>query len=379
LVGYYLGVAPLRGDFVERVAIIGVGQSVHARERRDVAHAELLLEAIDEALDDAGVGLDDIDNAVTASLDFYDGRTIANMSVAEVVGSYLKPESRICSDGIGALMYGWARIADGEYGLALVTAHCKESEGNPAYIEGAALDPFTERRLGADADVVAALAARRVYAEGGVSASDAAALVVAARDASRSNPKVETLPSATVADVLDAPRLASPLGALDKAPSSDGACALVIARGDLADELSSSPTWITGLGTGTARYWSDRDPLDLSALRQAHDRAVTMAGWGGDEPDIFEVSAQYSYELAQFASALGADLSGAGERLNPSGGRHAGNPVTVTGLSRVAEAAYQLRGTAGDRQQAGVSRVLAHGAAGLGAQSHFVAALEGGE
>ena len=87
---------------MERVAIVGVGQSVHVRERRDVVHAELLLEAIDEALDDAGVGLDDIDNAVTASLDFYDGRTIANMSVAEVVGSYLKPESRICSDGIGA-------------------------------------------------------------------------------------------------------------------------------------------------------------------------------------------------------------------------------------------------------------------------------------
>ncbi len=362
---------------MERVAIVGVGQSVHAGERRDVAHAELLLEAIDEALEDAGVGLDEIDNAVTASLDFYDGRTIANMAVAEVVGSYLKPESRVCSDGIGALMYGWSRIADGEYGLALITAHCKESEGKLTDIEGAALDPYTERRLGADADVIAALGARRVYATAAFSRADSAALVVAAREASVANPKVQSLPPATIADVLEAPRLASPLGALDRAPRSDGSCALVIATESLAVRLSDAPVWIAGLGTATGRYWSDREPTDLSALVQAHGRAVAMAGWDGDEPDLYEVSAQYAHELAQFAMALGADLSSAGQRLNPSGGRHAGNPVTVTGLSRVAEAVHQLRGSAGDRQQDGVTRALAHGEAGLAAQSHFVAALEG--
>ncbi len=147
---------------MQRVGIVGVGQSVHVRERRDVAHAELTLESIDEALDEAGITIGDIDNAVTASLDFYDGRTIANMSIAEVVGSYLKPESRICSDGIGAVMYGWSRIADGQYRLALITAHCKESEGNLSDIESAALDPFTQRRLGANADAIAAMSARRL-------------------------------------------------------------------------------------------------------------------------------------------------------------------------------------------------------------------------
>ena len=362
---------------MERVAIVGVGQSVHARKRDDVAHAELLLEAIDEALDDAGVGLDEIDNTVTASLDFYDGRTIANMAVAEVVGSYLKPESRICADAIGALTYGWSRIANGEYRLALITAHCKESEGNPAEIEGAALDPFTQRRLAADADVIGGLAARRVYQDGGFSASHAASLVVAARKSAASNPKVETLAPVTVEEILGADRIASPLGVFDRAPASDGACALVIATGELVTGLSADPVWITGLGTGTGKYWSDRDPMDLGAFEQAHEKAAAMAGWDGP-PDVFEVSAQYSYELAQFSRALGAELSSAGESLNPSGGRHAGNPITVTGLSRVAEGVHQLRGSAGERQQKGVSKVLTHGASGLAAQSHFVAALEGG-
>lgn len=362
---------------MERVAIVGVGQSVHARERWDVAYAELMLEAVDEALDDAGVELSDIEYSVTASLDFYDGRTIANMSIAEVVGSYLKPESRICSDGIGALMYGWSRIAGGEHRLGLITAHCKESEGNLSEIESAALDPFTERRLGVDSDVIAALGARRVYASGEFSPADAAMLVVAARKAGAVNPKVEALAPVTVEEVLEAPRVASPIGALDRAPHSDGSCVLVIAQEELARELTPTPIWIVGLGTETGRYWTDRDPLDVDALRQAHRRAVSMAGWNGDEPDLFEVSAPYAHELAQFASALGADLSSAGKRLNPSGGWHAGNPVTVAGLSRVAEVVHQLRGSAGERQQYDVTRALAHGTAGLGSQSHFVAALEG--
>ena len=362
---------------MERVAIVGVGQSVHAQDRTEVAYAELVLEAIDEALEDAGVGLADIDNAVTASLDFYDGRTIANMAVAEVVGSYLKPESRICSDGIGALIYGWSRIADGDHRLGLITAHCKESEGNLGDIEGAAFDPFTERRLGADADVVAALGARQLYASGAFEPADAAALVVAARLASAANPKVDTLDPVTVAEVLDAPRLATPLRLLDRAPNRDGSCALVIAGEATARELSDSPVWVTGLGTATARYWTDRDPMDLASLEQARGRALTMAGWGSAAPDIYEVSAQYAHQLCQFATAVGADLDAAGGALNPSGGWHAGNPVTVTGLSRVAESVHQLRGTAGPRQLDRAARALAHGVAGLGAQSHFVAALEG--
>ena len=61
----------------------------------------------------------------------------------------------------------------------------------------------------------------------------------------------------------------------------------------------------------------------------------------------------------------------------PSGGRMAGNPLVVSGLSRVAECVTQLRGRAGERQLPDVHRALAHGTSGLAAQVHAVAALEG--
>jgi acetyl-CoA acetyltransferase len=99
-----------------------------------------------------------------------------------------------------------------------------------------------------------------------------------------------------------------------------------------------------------------------------------LAGWNGSAPDVVELSAQFGFQTVQFAGALGI---GANEdNCNPSGGWHAGNPVTVTGLARVIEAVAQLRGSAGSRQISGARRALAHGVTGLGAQSHTVVALE---
>lgn len=359
---------------MEPVAIIGIGQNTHARRRDDVTHAELLLEAVDAALGDAGVGLSDIDNAVTASLDFYDGRTIANMATADVVGSYLSSESRVCADGSTALVYGWTRIADGEFSLGLVTAHCKESEGNLHDIEAAAFDPFYQRRLDADGDVVAGLYARQLFESGAVDPQGAAEVVVRARRAAAMNPAVADLEEVSADDVMSSAIIADPLRALDKAPRSDGACALVVASATVAKRLGAKPVWVTGTGTCTAGYWSDRDPADLSALTAANDRAQAMAGWSRASDDVVELSAQFGFQTVQFANALGIDAND--DNCNPSGGWHAGNPITVTGLARVVEAVAQLRGSAGARQLSGVRRALAHGCTGLGAQSHTVVALE---
>lgn len=364
------------GQPTQKIAIVGVGQSVHAPSRTDVGHGELALEAIDEALADAGVTLGDVDNAVTASMDFWDGRTIANMAVSEVVGSYLKSEARICNDGIQALLYEWTRLTTGSFRLGLVVGHCKESEGRPHDIEMAAFDPFVQRRLDADGDVVAGLAAQRYYATSGRAPQDAAQAVVAARRAARANAKVAPLAEVGVEDVLSSPELSSPLRELDKAPLADGSCAFVVAVEEVARQLRPDPVWLTGFATSTDPYWNDRDLAEVVALQQSVATARRQAGWGDDPPDVVEYSAQYSFQLLQFASALGAtELSP--ERVNPSGGRMAGNPLVVSGMSRVAECVAQLRGQAGERQVPGARRALAHGMAGLAAQSHVVATLEG--
>ena len=359
-----------------RIAIVGVGQSVHAPRRDDVAHGELALESIQEALDDAGVSLGDIDNSVTASMDFWDGRTIASMAVSEVVGSYLKSEARVCADGIQALMYEWTRLVTGTFKLGLVMGHLKESEGRPHDIEAAAFDPYVQRRLDADGDVVAGFAAQRYYAASGHTPEDAAAAIVAARQAAKGNPKLAPLDDIDEAAILASPGLSTPLRALDKAPLADGSCAFVLASEEVALSLDSDPVWITGFGTSNDAYWSDRDLAAIDALEQSNAQARRMAGWTGD-PDLIEYSAQFGFQLLQFAPGIGATALDP-TRVNRSGGRMAGNPLVVAGLSRVAECVTQVRGRAGDRQLDGVHRALAHGASGIGAQAHAVVALEGG-
>jgi acetyl-CoA C-acetyltransferase len=357
------------------MAIIGIGSTRHARRRPDVDYAELALEAIDAALDEAGIGLLDVDHAVTASLDFVDGRTIANMSTAEVTGSYRKPESRLCGDGANAILYALAKMRSGHYRYGLVVAHAKESQGRHHDIENAAFDPFTERRLGPDGDVVAALAAQRVFETLGVTVDDAAEAVVAARAAGRDHPWREPLEEIGVDDVLAAPPLSTPLTTLSKAPPTDGAVALVVATEEVVRERRLSPVWVAGVGASTAPYWTDRDLADTSALASARDTAVRMAGWDDHACDVVELSAQFGHQVLQFSPVLGAGDAGAVN--TPSGGWLAGGAQVISGLDRVVACVEQLRGTAGTRQVAGASRALAHGIHGLGAQTHAVVALEG--
>ena len=176
--------------------------------------------------------------------------------------------------------------------------------------------------------------------------------------------------------MLTSPPLSTPLRELDKAPLADGSCAFVVATEELAGELSD-PVWITGGACSTDAYWSDRDLAAVDALTRSTATARQRAGWGSDLPDLIEFSAQFGFQLLQFAPALGADRLEP-HRVNTCGGRMAGNPLVVTGPSRVAECVTQLRGRAGQRQVPEVRRALAHGSAGLAAQSHVVVALEAG-
>ena len=116
-----------------------------------------------------------------------------------------------------------------------------------------------------------------------------------------------------------------------------------------------------------------------------------MAGIGRPfgEIDVAEISEEYSYQELLWMEGLG--FCGRGEAgklidsgktklggklpVNPSGGVLSGNPNGVAGMVRVAEAALQLRGEAGDRQVKGAKVALAHGVTGICGQHQAVMIL----
>lgn len=323
--------------------------------------AELVYPVVKAALADAGVSMNDIHSVVTCSQDIYDGRTISSMGINEVVGGYLRSESKIAGDGLLALLYGAARVLSGEYSLTLVVAHCLESIGDAHVVENAAFDPYVQRPLGPDGTIAAALQAVAFYRASGLGPEDSAEVSARASERAARNPRAYRQKPHSAADVLASALVCGPLHELEGAPITDGACALVLAS---EAHPGADGVWLRGLGNATDTFWTDRDLTDVSALRSAAERAGAMALLQADDCEVVETAARWAHEQLMHLPALGLDPHA---DVNPSGGQLGGCPAYVTGLARAAEAVLRIR--------EGATHALVHAPSGIANQQHTVVYL----
>jgi len=374
---------------VERVAVIGIGQTKYEQGKRETFH-ELVFEVATMALEDAGIDITKIDNIVSVSSDFWDGRTISSMAIQDAAGAYGKDITTVEGDGTFGALYGMMRILSGSYGTTLVVSHHKGSESNMNGITNTSFDPLVERKLGIDAVSSAAMQARRYMSKYGLQEEQFALVSVKNHGNAKRNPLAMLPMDITVEDVMSSPMLATPLKKLDCSPVTDGACAMVLAAERNAKKLTTSAkrVWLKGVGHCADAYrLGDRDLADTRALKKAAKTAYDMAGAGPDDIDVAEVYDAFSYMELLWLEGLGfCDDGMAAEQLergsfnfincrmpvNPSGGRLSANPVQVAGLAEMAECVLQLRGDAGERQVEGARTALAHGINGLCGQSHCV-------
>ena len=373
---------------MERVAVIGVGQTKYEQGKRET-FSELVFEVATRALEDAGMDITKIDNVVSVSSDFWDGRTISSMAIQDAAGAYGKDITTVEGDGTFGALYGMMRILSGSFGTTLVVSHHKGSESNMNGITNTSFDPLVERRLGIDAVSSAALQARRYMSKYGLLEEQFALVSVKNHGNAKRNPLAMLPMDITVEDVMNSPMLATPLKKLDCSPVTDGACAMVLAAEREAKKLSTlaKRVWLKGVGHCTDAYrLGDRDLADTRALKDAARRAYDMAGVGPADIDLAEVYDAFSYMELLWLEGLGfCDDGMAAEYMergvydfdgdlpvNPSGGRLSANPVQVAGLAEMAECVLQLRGEAGERQVEGAEIALAHGINGMCGQSHCV-------
>lgn len=221
-------------------------------------------------------------------------------------------------------------------------------------------------------------------AESGVTAEQAAKVAVKARRYACLNPHAHVQrPDIKVEEVLASRMLAAPLRLLDMCPSSDGACAVVMAAPDRAREMTPRPAWVAATATAHDTQFMGDSPKRLARMRSliaASDSVYSKAGIVDPrtELDVAEVYEPASYaELAMYESLRFCDWGEGGTLIddgvtlmdgelpvNPSGGVLSTNPVGATALIRVAEAALQVMGEAGDHQIPGVETALATGYGG---------------
>ena len=310
-----------------------------------------------------------------------------------MIGGHLRNEEKMALDGSTAVYYGTVGILSGEFECTLLMAHTKMSQTNRNIVNNDAFEPIYTRLLGFDYTSAAALQARRYMYKYGVTPEQIARVVVKNLANAKKNAVAHQSGDFTVADVLSSPLVASPIRKLDIAPDTDGAVAMILASEKRARQITKTPVWIKGIGTCyDAYYLGDRDLAGVFALEKAAAQAYRMAGIKNPrrQIDVAEVGDDFSYQELLWMEGLGlCDRGEAGRMVesgateikgklpvNPSGGLLGGVPTNVYGLNRVAEAALQVMGQAGDHQVSkDVKVAVAQGHSGFCGQHQCVVVL----
>ncbi|MBI5604120.1 MAG: thiolase family protein [Deltaproteobacteria bacterium] len=378
---------------VDKVAVVAVAQTRFAPKRAEVNYAEMAYEVIKQVLNDTGLDLGkDIDNKISCSHDIWDGQTISDIGITDVIGGHLGNEEKMAMDGSTAVFYGTIGILSGEYEVTLLLAHTKMSQTNRNVVNNVAFEPIYSRLLGLDFTSAGALQARRYMYKYGITREQVSQVVVKNLSNARLNPVAHRAGEVTVAGVMSSPLLASPLHVLDVAPDTDGAVAMILASEKRAREITDKPVWVKGMGVCyDAHYLGDRDLADCMALEKAAAQAYRMAGLKKPtrDIDVVELGDEFSYQELLWLEGLGlCDRGEAGRMIdsgltalkgkmpvNPSGGLLGGVPANVAGLNRVAEAVLQLRGEAGEHQVKSPRIAVAQGHSGFCGQHQCVIVL----
>ncbi len=379
-----------------KVGIVGYAQSKFEPDRR-TSRDSLIYEVTKEVMKNANMRRDDISTFVSATNDFYEGRTISNCFTVETSGSMWHDETKVEMDGAWAILYGAERVLSGHHNVALVWGGSMGSTFEYDQTDVLAVDPTIDRtNFFLNHLTAAAFQMRGYMGKYGVTEEQIAKVAVKNRKNAALNPLVEPkTPNITVKEVLESKMLASPVRELMYAGNCDGVCAVILAAEEQAKKICDNPVWITGIGCDQDSYYlSDRTLFANESAKIAAQRAYKMAGITdpAKELGVVEMSEKFAHEEPILAEAFGICNDGQGIQnleagksdikgalpINPSGGALGANPLLATGIARVVEVAKQIRGDAdGHQVKNKVKKGLAHGQVGLCAQSNIVLIMEG--
>ncbi|MGH2785612.1 MAG: acetyl-CoA acetyltransferase [Actinomycetota bacterium] len=375
----------------DRAAVAGVGCTKFG-ERWEADAEDLLVDAVSDALDDAGISRDDIDAAWVGNAYPFSGS--GGTTLADPLKLYGIPITRVenfCATGMDAFRNACLGVASGVYDIALACGVEKildqSSKGLPG-IQGifpAALSDFSAPGL-------FGLLTVRTFDVYGWTREDLAEVAVKNHANGEHHPKAHFQKAITLDEALNAPMISWPLARFDCCAISDGAAAVIVTRPEIARTLKHKDDYTVvkanamAVGSGMPFYESDFDwlgwPANFQAARMAYEEA------GIDNPlkeisfaevhDCFTVNELLSYEAMGFCERGkapqwlrdGGPTIGGELPVNPSGGLKCfGHPIGATGCRMIYEVTTQLQGRADGLQVPNARLGLANNLGGTGAVS----------
>ena len=372
------------------VAVVGLG--IHAFGRHPgVSGLEMAAIAARAALDDAGIGWQDVEFAAGGS--DAAGNADTTVSVLGLTGVPFINVKNGCATGGSALTTAHAMLESGAAEIALVVGFDKHPPVafNPLPHEWGIGDWYGETGLMLTTQFFA-MKIQRYMAEHGISQSTLAKVASKAFDNGARNPWAWRRQPLSEEEVLASRMVNDPLTQYMFCSPGEGAVALVLARGDRAKALARTPIYLRSVAFRTRRFgsfevFSPSIPLESapSPTTEAAAAAFEQAGVGPDDVDVAQLQDTESGAEVMHLAETGLCAHGEQEQLiqsgatrldgrlpiNTDGGCLAnGEPIGASGLRQVHEVVLQLRGEAGERQIPGRCRVgftQVYGAPGVSA------------
>ncbi len=358
-----------------RVAIVGIGQTHHTGQRNDVNQPEMVGEAVRAALADANLSIKDIEAMFFGNMETFEGIFLPDHGMAAEVGAIGKPGFKVNTGGTtggSVVVEAFSMVASGLFDVAMAIGFEKQDCGDTtAAITAAAVPNWAK---GAATGAIGEFAKQALaYMKTSGAKEEHAAMVRLKADkcACRNEYAHLRLGLKSIDEVLQSPYLVWPLRLMDFCPQSSGACVLILASEKKAKKICKKPVWLVdyevvhqepfragvfGDPTGTETY------TQHVACEKIYKRNnITDVRKQVDLAEIYEPSNWEELNLYEHLHFCG-DKEGwkliekgiteiEGEfPVNCSGGVIATNPIGATPVIRVAEAALQVRGDAGEHQ-----------------------------
>lgn len=370
----------------DQCAVIGMGCSYFG-ERFDASLDDLIIEAVQEALEDANIELKDIDAFWFGTF----GSGLAGDAFSTRMMTEYKPVTRLenkCCSGTDAFRNACYAVASGVCDVAMAIGAEKLKDGGYSglvvpHVESDMTAPFMST------PAAFSLSASAYAHKYGLSDDKLHEVLARISFKNHSNgalsPKAMYRKEVPMEKILKSPTVTHPLTVMDCSGVSDGCSCAIITRADIAKNHRKDPMYVKALqiasGYGYNQKSTKYDFTYVSETINAAAAAYKEAGVTNprEQISIAEVHDCFTITELLIAEDLGFSERGKGWQdfmdgvfdrdgklpINIDGGlKSFGHPIGASGIRMIYEMWLQFHGRAGKRQRENVRLGMTHNMGG---------------
>ena len=363
----------------DKVAILGMGCSKFG-ERWDASPEDLMVEAYNEAMADAGIAPEQLDAAwySTHMDDVGTGRGGTPMGIAlRLPNIGVTRVENFCAGGSEAIRAAVYAVAAGacDIAIALGVEKLKDTGygGLPVSAVGTYIPQWYPNAVApANFAQLASAYQRKHNVDPALLKRAIARVSIKSHANGAKNPKAHFRQAVTEEQVLKAPIIAEPLGLYDCAGVSDGAAAVIVTTPEIARSLGKRDL-ITfkalqvAVSNGWEMHSNEWDGSYVHTARVAARKAYAEAGITNPEKQVSMTEVHDCFPITELVTMEDLGLSGEGEAVRDfldgkfdadgaipcqidGGLKCFGHPIGASGIRMLYEMYLQLQGRAGPRQ-----------------------------